>query len=138
MVAVGGDGTINEVVNGLMGNPLACEKQDSLGFPLTSIIDDKNKKFKIPTLACIPVGTGCDFIKTLHIPNDINTALNIIKDGRKINCDVGLIQFLNNNKEQSVSHSRYFINIGGCGANGDVVRKINESKNILVEKVLFG
>lgn len=55
IVAVGGDGTVNEVLNGL---------------------DDLNVKFGI-----IPCGSGNDFVDTVGIPLDVEKALDIILDG---------------------------------------------------------
>ncbi len=138
VVAVGGDGTINEVVNGLMGNNLKhyshyVPKIFGTSLNLSIEFPDSFKSI----LACIPVGTGCDFIKSLHIPNNVKTALKIIQNGNKIDCDVGLIDF---SKKQSLplqSQFRYFINIAGCGANGETVKRINESKRLFGRRGSF-
>lgn len=138
VVAVGGDGTINEVVNGLMGNILAQSQQ---GVPkifgsFLNLSTNENLLFK-PALACIPVGTGCDFIKSLRISNNVRSALEVIKAGNIIHCDVGLIEFEKKQKEQIHSCLRYFINIAGCGANGETVQRINESSRMFGRKGSF-
>ena len=65
VVAAGGDGTINEVVNGLA----------ELDFR--------------PKLGIIPVGTTNDFARALHIPRDIEAAADIIAKGDTIPVDIG-------------------------------------------------
>lgn len=67
IVSVGGDGTINEIINGI----LAAEKQPSLGI--------------------IPAGWANDFIKSTSIPNDIRQACQVIKEGKTKKIDLGLI-----------------------------------------------
>jgi diacylglycerol kinase (ATP) len=65
VVAAGGDGTINEVVNGLA-------EQDYR-----------------PKLGVIPVGTTNDFARALHIPRDVEAAADIIVKGETIPVDIG-------------------------------------------------
>src|SRR4051794_36779057 len=65
VVAAGGDGTINEVVNGMA-------EQDYR-----------------PKLGIIPVGTTNDFARALHIPRDIVAAAEIIAKGDRIPVDIG-------------------------------------------------
>lgn len=67
VVAAGGDGTINEVVNGLAEQPYR------------------------PKLGIIPVGTTNDFARALHIPRDIEEAAMIIARGESIPVDIGRI-----------------------------------------------
>jgi len=124
VVAVGGDGTINEIVNGLLGNQLLNSNPSNFpeifGSPLKlNNLTDNNST---PSLAFIPLGTGSDFIKSIGIPKNINKALTIIKQRKSIITDVGYIEFQNES-----FHPRYFINIAGCGANGETVKRLNES-----------
>lgn len=65
VVAAGGDGTINEVVNGLA-----------------------EQSYR-PKLGIIPVGTTNDFARALHIPRDIEEAARIIAIGDTIPVDIG-------------------------------------------------
>lgn len=67
VVAAGGDGTINEVVNGLA-----------------------EQEYR-PKLGVIPVGTTNDFARALHIPRDIEAAADIIVRGDTIPVDIGRI-----------------------------------------------
>ncbi|KIL48181.1 diacylglycerol kinase [Jeotgalibacillus soli] len=79
VIAAGGDGTLNEVVNGLA-----------------------EKEYR-PTLGLIPMGTTNDFARALHIPRDIEKAVDIILRGETIPVDVGRM------------NEKYFINIAGGG-----------------------
>lgn len=79
VVAAGGDGTLNEVINGLAGQ-------------------EHRPKFGV-----IPMGTTNDFARALHIPRDIQGAIDVITAGETIPVDVGRM------------NDRYFINIAGGG-----------------------
>ncbi len=65
VIAAGGDGTINEVVNGMA-----------------------EQEYR-PRLGVIPTGTTNDFARALHIPRDIEAAADIIVKGETIPVDVG-------------------------------------------------
>ncbi|TKC14769.1 diacylglycerol kinase [Robertmurraya kyonggiensis] len=67
VVAVGGDGTINEVVNGLA-----------------------EQEYR-PKLGIIPAGTTNDFARAVHIPRDVMAATDIIVQGDTIPVDIGRI-----------------------------------------------
>ena len=67
VIVAGGDGTINEVVNGIAEQPYR------------------------PKLGIIPVGTTNDFARALHIPRDIEEAARIIAQGDTIPVDIGRI-----------------------------------------------
>jgi diacylglycerol kinase (ATP) len=89
LIVVGGDGTINEVINGL----------GRAGFP------------KGVTLAVLPMGTGNDLAATLAIPEDIQEAQQAIRENRVRTFDVARI------RSEGVGE-RFFINVasGGYGA----------------------
>ncbi|GAQ18914.1 diacylglycerol kinase [Oceanobacillus picturae] len=67
VVAAGGDGTINEVING--------------------IAEEDHR----PKLGIIPVGTTNDFARALNIPRDIKKAADIIVNGRTKFLDIGKV-----------------------------------------------
>ena len=65
IIAAGGDGTLNEVVNGIAEQP--------------------NR----PKLGIIPMGTVNDFGRALHLPNDIMGAVDVIIKGHTTKVDIG-------------------------------------------------
>jgi len=70
VVAVGGDGTVHEVINGLMQIP--AEKR--------------------PVLAVVPVGSGNDFAHAIGIPTDPFEALKLALYGKPASIDIGLLK----------------------------------------------
>ncbi|MDF1541632.1 MAG: diacylglycerol kinase family lipid kinase [Anaerosomatales bacterium] len=69
VVAVGGDGTVHEVLNGLMGRPAADR----------------------PALALLPTGTGNDYRRTLGISTNLTTAGRQIIGGVRKRVDIGVV-----------------------------------------------
>jgi YegS/Rv2252/BmrU family lipid kinase len=65
IVAMGGDGTVNEVTNGLVGSEA--------------------------TLAVIPAGTGNDFIRMVGIPSDPRKAIDVLTNGEERRIDLGYV-----------------------------------------------
>lgn len=102
VVAIGGDGTCHEVVQGLMG-------QD--GLPLADV-----------AFATIPLGTGSDLQKTLRVPSRLEDAVRLAARGPLQAWDVGRAT-MNLDHASKVEH---FINVAGFGANGEVVKRANE------------
>jgi len=104
IITVGGDGTLNEVVNGVFSND-TCSTTDI-------------------SLALIPVGTGNDWGRMFGIPLDYERAIKIISENRMMLHDIGLISYY----EESRKKNRYFINIAGLGFESVVVRRTNIQK----------
>ena len=108
VIAVGGDGTINEVINGFFE-------------------DDR----VIPTdaaLAVIPQGTGSDFSKILSLPPDARLAANVIQHGRKRLIDAMKVRYTTPNGTLAV---RYAINVTSFGMGGAVAERVNRSSKPL-------
>ncbi len=103
VVAVGGDGTINEVVNGLM-----AEGQGASG----------------AALGVIPRGTGSDFVRTLGIPHDLLGAARVLTAGERRLVDVGRAQVTGPDGRQLV---RFFINEAEVGMGAAVSDAVNWS-----------
>jgi YegS/Rv2252/BmrU family lipid kinase len=72
VVAVGGDGTVNEVINGLM---LSGEKYEAL-----------------PKMAVLPVGRGNDFSYGMGIPQDLQSACQLLANGNSRDIDIGFVK----------------------------------------------
>lgn len=104
IITVGGDGTLNEVVNGVFRNKV-CRSDEV-------------------TLGVIPVGTGNDWCKMFGIPHDYAGAIGIIGENRTMLHDAGTIIY----SEGSERRERYFINIAGIGFESAVVQRTNQQK----------
>lgn len=102
VVAVGGDGTLNEVVNGFFHN----------GAPLPTT----------SRLAMLPLGTGGDFRRTLRIPLDPKEAIQVIKAGTPRRLDAGCVTYT---AEDGSTAVRHFINIADAGLGGEVAHRVN-------------
>ncbi|KAJ7007722.1 sphingoid long-chain bases kinase 2 [Populus alba x Populus x berolinensis] len=92
VVAVGGDGTLHEVVNGFFwaGKPVANHNREAT---------------RSTALGLIPLGTGSDFARTLGWKNDPHEAIDRIAKGLRSPVDVGVIT------GESEEESHYFINV---------------------------
>jgi YegS/Rv2252/BmrU family lipid kinase len=105
IISIGGDGTLNEIVNGIF-------TQDHC--PTTEII-----------LSLIPVGTGNDWGRMFGIPLVYEGAVQVIKEGKLMLHDIGVISYFNGEEKAKT----YFINIAGLGFEAVVVRKTNKQKD---------
>jgi YegS/Rv2252/BmrU family lipid kinase len=103
-VALGGDGTVNEVVNGLAPSGAAG-----------------------PELAILPFGTGRDTIRTYGIPRRPQRALELLRGGRTRTIDLGRATF----RTDSGEGSRWYINIGSCGLTGAVAERAQRTSKRL-------
>ena len=98
VISIGGDGTLNEVVNGFLdgdGRPINPEAQ----------------------LGLIPIGTGGDFQRTVEIPSDEARAVDILVCGKALSLDLGKARF---SGHDGAPITRYFINLLSFGMGGDV------------------
>jgi diacylglycerol kinase (ATP) len=102
LVCVGGDGTLNEVINGIMMHEESIRSTVMLGF--------------------VPNGTGCDFARTLPIPQNIEHAIDTIAGGHARAIDLGRLSFRDHRGHES---SRYFHNITSFGLGGEVAQRVN-------------
>lgn len=103
-IAVGGDGTNNEVINGIF-------TQDVV--PTTDI-----------TMAVMPMGTGNDWRRTFGFSIDYQENANIIKAGRLFKHDIGKVTYYNHGDPQV----RYFLNAAGTGLDEVVCQSTNAMK----------
>lgn len=100
ILAAGGDGTLHQVLNGILQNPNAD---------------------KLQALGIIPLGTGNDFARTCGIHADGNQIANLLMQNRTKQIDVGQITCVN---DEGMTHSKYFINECSLGMGPDVVRRL--------------
>lgn len=105
IIVVGGDGTMNEVVNGAFAQKFC---------PSTQI-----------TLGMITVGTGNDWGKLFGIPVKYEPAIQILREGKSRLQDAGIVYYFHGTSRQK----RYFINIAGLGFDAVVVKHTNIQKD---------
>ncbi len=104
IMVIGGDGTLNEVVNGIL-----CQQQVNS----TDI-----------TLGMIPVGTGNDWARMFDIPFDYERAIQTLLRGKTFIQDAGRVLFTR--KDRVIN--RYFLNIAGIGFDAMVTERSNRLK----------
>jgi diacylglycerol kinase (ATP) len=109
LVAVGGDGTVNEVVNGIARRPEV-------------------------ELAVVPRGTGRDFGRTYGIPHRLDDALRTAVDGRAREIDLGRARFRSWNGD---TREAYFANIASAGMSGAIAKRANETSKTLGGKASY-
>ena len=103
IVAVGGDGTVNEVVNGIAG------------------IDGVE-------LAIVHRGTGGDFVRTFDIPRSVDGALAVARGSTTRQIDVGRATY---RTWAGPEASQWFANIASAGMSGAVAKRVNETGKAL-------
>lgn len=109
LVVVGGDGSVNEVVNGIAG-------RESV------------------ELAVIPRGTGWDFVRTFGIPRDLDQAVGVALDGDVRVIDLGVATYRTWAGDEARS---YFANVASAGISGAIAKRANESSKALGGKVSY-
>ncbi|AFM41902.1 conserved protein of unknown function BmrU [Desulfosporosinus acidiphilus SJ4] len=114
IISVGGDGTINEVVN---------------GFFIDGCLINPDAE-----LALFSHGTGGDFVRSLSISRGIEGFIEILKKGRKRTIDVGEVQFLDDHGQP---RNRYFLNVADIGLGGETVNRVNRQSKLLGGKISF-
>jgi YegS/Rv2252/BmrU family lipid kinase len=105
ILAAGGDGTVHQVLNG--------------------ILHDRENSINLPTLGIIPIGSGNDFARALKLIADKDQIINLVKDFKPKKLDVGKISFRNG--YQGEESFRYFINEVDIGMGPEVVKKVMSS-----------
>lgn len=101
IIACGGDGTINEVANGILRSGIDAE------------------------LGVLPSGTGGDFRRTLGLPLGNREAAAALRDGITRHIDAGRVTFIDNNGKQA---SRYFLNVSSAGLAANIIDRVKSQK----------
>lgn len=103
IMSVGGDGTMNEVVNGFFENsrPIARDSR----------------------LVVFSRGTGCDFIKSLGIKNSIEDLLAVLARNQAKQIDIGKVSFAGTEEE---TITRYFLNVADIGIGAETANRVNK------------
>ena len=103
IIACGGDGTINEIANGI----LLSGKDVELGV--------------------FPSGTGGDFRRTLGMPNGTREAARALKTGHTERIDVGKIDFTDHTGRPA---ERYFLNVTSFGLAASIIERVKGSTSL--------
>lgn len=107
LIVIGGDGTLNEVVNGVMLQQKVATNEVKI--------------------AMFSLGTGNDFIRTLNIPKSYSEAAKVLLAGNTKTIDAGWVTYHLNNQNQK----RYFINVLGMAFDGAVTDNANSTKGAI-------
>ena len=99
IVAMGGDGTVNEVAAGVTGSTAS--------------------------LALLPIGSGNDFNRVVGIPQKMNLAIDTIISGSKRLIDLGRVVIQNSAGNTQVKH---FINTLGIGIDAQIAKEVKGIK----------
>ena len=110
LVVVGGDGSVNEVVNGIAG--LAAQ----------------------PELAILPRGTGWDFVRTFPIPRRVEDAASVALEGKVRAIDLGRARYRAWDGSEAES---LFANVASAGMSGAVAQRADSSSKALGGKASF-
>jgi len=109
LVVVGGDGSVNEVINGIAG-------------------------IEGVEVAVIPRGTGWDFVRTYGIPRDLDDAVEIALSGDVREIDLGLVTY---RTWAGIEERGYFANVGSAGISGAIAQRANDSSKALGGKISY-
>lgn len=105
MVAVGGDGTLHEVINGVLQSNISANEYPAIGL--------------------LPHGSANDFARTACISNAIEELFELIQSNTTQKIDLGKIIL------QQKQETRYFINIAGVGLGPEVVQNLERSSSVM-------
>ncbi len=108
LVVVGGDGSVNEVANGV--HDLDAE------------------------IAVLARGTGWDFIRTYGIPHSLDGALDVALNGTARTIDLGRVHYRG---WDGASATTYFANVASAGMSGAIAQRANDTTKALGGKVSY-
>jgi diacylglycerol kinase (ATP) len=97
LVAVGGDGTVNEVANGIIHSQNAAAT----------------------ALGVVSTGTGSDFARSAGLERDYTNACSKLTSSRRLTIDVGVVAYQSDGQRQE----RFFVNSAGVGFDAAVTRE---------------
>lgn len=111
IIAVGGDGTLNEVANGILQ------------------YHQENLSKNLPILGVLPLGTANDFVKSINLKSGIDELISLIQNKQHRKIDIGKLQCFK--EDRTTLLTRYFINIADVGFGAHVVHKTNNGNSLL-------
>ena len=117
VIGLGGDGTLDEIVNGLLGAPPA-DGADT-GGDGTGAGSPRRDAASLPALGIVGTGTGGDYGRSLGIPHELEAYLAALAGDAERTVDVGWARFPGLGGEPV---ERYWINVLSAGVGGLVDR----------------
>lgn len=113
VLSLGGDGTHGEVVHGLME---ANADPDKVAY------------------GALPAGTGGDFCRMIEGDRELGKTAAALSQAQPTLVDVGVMRY---QRDEGGEGHRHFLNIASCGANGQVVRMVNQASKRLGGALTF-
>lgn len=113
LVAAGGDGTVNEVVNGIFKSGV-----------------ESSEVF----LSVLPLGRGNDWVRTHNYPDGIEKLVNLWLSGSFVRHDIGVAT---STLQDGTQHTRHFINIAGFGFDADVIYNVTNNKSRFLGSAVY-
>jgi diacylglycerol kinase (ATP) len=105
IVAAGGDGTVHQVLNGML--------------------QSNETRVDLPSLGIIPIGSGNDFARALNLTANKENIIRLLQNNQPKKIDVGKVSFRKSHEgEESF---RYFLNEVDIGMGPEVVKKVDAS-----------
>lgn len=118
LLVAGGDGSVHDVVNGLM--------QARHAHVVASSADVQ----QWPTVVPLPLGTGNDWARSLELPGEPAAIARLIHQAHSVPHDVGRIEFAGTGSDPGAhavddpARTRWFINVAGAGFDAHVIERI--------------
>lgn len=107
ILAAGGDGTLNQVLNGML--------------------QSRARVGSLPVLGVIPIGSGNDFARTMKITTDVQALRDMLINTKHQLVDVGKIWFVDDDQK---SGDAYFINVVDAGMGPEVVSLMTQGDRL--------
>ena len=104
ILAAGGDGTLHQVLNGMLNG--------------------RENYTNLPMLGTIPVGTGNDFARSIQIKKKVDQLIVLLQNPKPKQIDIGKVQYTT---KANKTEERYFINVVDLGMGPEVVKKVMAS-----------
>ena len=119
LLVAGGDGTVSEVVSGLLSERLEAPGSDSRA---------ESSPEAGPQIGWLPLGTGGDLARMLDLEGGVAAALERLAVGRTRRVDAGRIRYCARDGSQP---TKYFLNIASFGISGLVDEYVREAPRAL-------
>lgn len=107
IMSVGGDGTVNEIINGMLSAKNGPKKTKLIIYPL---------------------GTGSDLSRALNLPHNVEEFIALIRRENSKSIRAVEARFSNHKQQRE---KRYFLNVADCGMGAEVAKKLNKSSKTI-------